>query len=116
MLSSIISSAWATSTAAVSGAGRLLSAGGLAGVRLSPQDLAARAPSALSLQTRGSKYPSYGGRKLPGYILPKQSRKTALLIQKLKMKFFRLKLGKSQQRPKRPRYGRDDFILSKMNV
>ncbi|KAI9103844.1 hypothetical protein DFS34DRAFT_576379 [Phlyctochytrium arcticum] len=73
-------------------------------------------PSALLQFVRGSKYSANGGKKLPGYILPRQSRKTALLKQHLKMKWFRLKIGTSGQRPGRPRYGRDDFILSKMNL
>ncbi|KAI8820573.1 uncharacterized protein EV422DRAFT_531441 [Fimicolochytrium jonesii] len=67
-------------------------------------------------QTRGSKHPSYGGKKLPGYILPKLRERTSGLKQKLKMKWFRMKIGKTGQRPRRPRYGRDDFILSKMNL
>ncbi|KAI8917813.1 hypothetical protein DFJ77DRAFT_423409, partial [Powellomyces hirtus] len=70
----------------------------------------------LASQTRGSKHPSYGGKKLPGYLLPHQSEKTAHLKQHLKMKWHRLKVGKAGQRPRRPRYGRDDFILSKLNM
>ncbi|TPX68214.1 hypothetical protein SpCBS45565_g03259 [Spizellomyces sp. 'palustris'] len=71
---------------------------------------------ALAQQIRGSKHPSYGGKKLPGYLIPRQAEKTSHLKQKLKMKWFRLKIGKGGQRPGRPRYGRDDFILSKMNL
>ncbi|KAJ3306812.1 hypothetical protein HDV03_003849 [Kappamyces sp. JEL0829] len=63
-----------------------------------------------------SKYPQYGGKKLPSYILPKLSRKSQLLTHSLKMKFFRLKRGKTQRRPIGPSYGRDDFCLSKMNI
>ncbi|EGF80858.1 hypothetical protein BATDEDRAFT_24315 [Batrachochytrium dendrobatidis JAM81] len=65
---------------------------------------------------RGSKYPSYGGKRLRGYILPKQSEKTAILKKMLKMKWFRIRKGSTGQRPKKPLYGRDDFILGKMNV
>ncbi|KAJ3160128.1 hypothetical protein HDU86_000964 [Geranomyces michiganensis] len=70
----------------------------------------------LASQVRGSKHPSYNGKKLPGYLLPHQSEKTAHLKQMLKMKWHRLKAGKAGQRPKAPRYGRDDFVLSKMNM
>ncbi|KAH6573620.1 hypothetical protein BASA62_002880 [Batrachochytrium salamandrivorans] len=49
----------------------------------------------LVMQTmRGSKYPKYGGKRLPGYILPKQSEKTAILKKMLKMKWLRLRKGK----------------------
>ncbi|KAJ3174640.1 hypothetical protein HDU87_007012 [Geranomyces variabilis] len=70
----------------------------------------------LASQSRGSKHPSYNGKKLPGYLLPHQSEKTSHLKQMLKMKWHRLKAGKAGQRPKSPRYGRDDFVLSKMNM
>ncbi|KAJ3167118.1 hypothetical protein HDU88_002455 [Geranomyces variabilis] len=70
----------------------------------------------LASQSRGSKHPSYNGKKLPGYLLPHQSEKTSHLKQMLKMKWHRLKAGKAGQRPKAPRYGRDDFVLSKMNM
>ncbi|KAL2915081.1 hypothetical protein HK105_205405 [Polyrhizophydium stewartii] len=83
---------------------------------------AAGGPSALAQATpihqqlRGSRYPSYGGKRLPGYILPKQSEPTAILKKMLKMKFFRLKRGKAGQRPRPPGYGRQDGCISKMNI
>ncbi|KAI8900486.1 hypothetical protein BC833DRAFT_618517 [Globomyces pollinis-pini] len=64
--------------------------------------------------SRGSKYATHYG-KMPGFILPKQKRKSNSLTQKLKMKFFRLKAGKTGRRLSAPSYGRDDFCLSKMN-
>eukprot|EP00842_Homolaphlyctis_polyrhiza_P002688 jgi/Hompol1/341/HPOL_004243-RA len=84
-------------------------------LRSSP--VAAPSPAASSqLQAlRGSKYTNNKKKRLPGYILPKQSSPTATLKKMLKMKFFRLKRGKAGQRPKAPAYGRNDFIMSKMN-
>ncbi|KAI9340439.1 hypothetical protein DFJ73DRAFT_845227 [Zopfochytrium polystomum] len=55
-------------------------------------------------------------KKLPGYILPRQKTKTAILKLMLKMKHLRSRIGKTGQRPRRPRYGHDDRVLSKMNI
>ncbi|KAI8908539.1 hypothetical protein EDD86DRAFT_207939 [Gorgonomyces haynaldii] len=67
-----------------------------------------------SMAVRGKKYAAV--ENMPGYLLPKQSRKTSFLTKSLKMKFFRLRRGKQGQRPRRPNYGFNDFNLSKMNI
>ncbi|KAJ3238008.1 hypothetical protein HDU78_003766 [Chytriomyces hyalinus] len=66
-------------------------------------------------QTRSIVYKKESNAKLPGYILPKQKSKTSFYTKMLKMKFLRLRFGKTGQRARQPRYGRDDAILSKMN-
>ena len=43
--------------------------------------------------TRGSKYPSYGGKKLPSFILPKQKNKTSHLKQALKVNLDIIKIA-----------------------
>ncbi|KAI8923682.1 hypothetical protein BC831DRAFT_469811 [Entophlyctis helioformis] len=65
---------------------------------------------------RGCKYTSNSKKRLPGYILPRQSEPTAILKKMHKFKFFRLKRGKAGQRPIGPNYGRDDSILGKMRI
>ncbi|KAI8810242.1 hypothetical protein BJ742DRAFT_675885, partial [Cladochytrium replicatum] len=60
--------------------------------------------------------PARDSKKLPGYLLPKQKARTEILKTMLKAKFFRMRIGKTGQRPKRLRYGRDDRVVSKMNI
>ncbi|KAI8618462.1 hypothetical protein BC830DRAFT_1108744 [Chytriomyces sp. MP71] len=75
---------------------------------------AAWSPLALQ-QSRNIVYKKTPDAQLPGYILPKQASKTSFYTKMLKMKFLRMRFGKQGQRPRQPRYGRDDGILSKMN-
>ncbi|KAJ3218682.1 hypothetical protein HDU67_004464 [Dinochytrium kinnereticum] len=72
--------------------------------------------SPLLQQPRLLSYAKKANEDLPGYILPRQRTKTSWLKKSMKMKFFRMRFGKSGQRPKQPRYGRDDAVLSKMNI
>ncbi|KAJ3396552.1 hypothetical protein HDU92_002732 [Lobulomyces angularis] len=71
--------------------------------------------SPLSFQIRGAKHSSKQ-HKLVGYILPKQKRKSSMYTKSLKFKWFRLKAGVTGQRERQPGYGRNDKILSKMNI
>ncbi|KAI9203734.1 uncharacterized protein BJ171DRAFT_509428 [Polychytrium aggregatum] len=87
---------------------------------VSPLVSSLRSPAPASLGSlvpiRGSKYSSNEGKKLPGYILPKQKAKTNILKTMIRARWFRMRIGKQGQRPRRPGYGHNDSILSKMNI
>ncbi|KAI8849433.1 hypothetical protein BC829DRAFT_391738, partial [Chytridium lagenaria] len=61
-------------------------------------------------QIRFLTYEKKSNSDLPGYILPRQRTKTSWYKKMLRMKFFRMRFGKSGQRPRQPRYGRDDGV------
>ncbi|TPX53419.1 hypothetical protein SeMB42_g00800 [Synchytrium endobioticum] len=75
----------------------------------------AQRPNVVPARSMG-KYPKYDGQQLPGYILPRTRRKGAWYGHKLKMKWYRLRFGKTGQRGRRPGYGKHLHILSKCNI